>query len=84
MVHLLVLGLLALLFDRFIRRIGPGDLFLLYRFPRSCYSEPTVSTITINDFGIVFASHSFALSFRSFEAEAGGHPTKTAARTPTC
>ena len=81
MVHLLVLGLLALLFDCFIRCVGTRDFLLLHRFSRGRDCQSIVSTITINDFSIVFASDCLALSFSPFEVEASGGSTKTAART---
>ena len=82
MVHLLVLGLLALLFDCSVRCVDIGSLFLLHRFPGSGDSQSIVLITIAHGSGPVFASDRAALSLDFDEAEAGSGSTKKTERTP--
>ena len=80
MVHLLVLGLLALFFSGVARRVSTGYLFLFYRFSKCGDSQSIVSIDVTNGAGFVFTHHSTALSQCINETEAGSGSTKKTER----
>ena len=63
MVHLLVLGLLALLFGGVIGSRRIRNLFLFYRFSRCGDSKPAVFTDAADGLGDLFANDCLTLSF---------------------
>ena len=83
MVHLLVLGLLALLSSGLVGCVDFEYLLLFYGFSRSRHGESVVSVVTIDDSRPVFTDDSPALSQCSDEAEAGSCPTKKTKRSST-
>ena len=81
MVHLLVLGLLALFFSGVVRRVSTGHLFLFYRFSKCGDSQSIISFDVTNGAGFVFTRHSTALPLCADETEAGSSATKKTERT---
>ena len=83
MVHLLVLGLLALLFGGIAGGVGARNLFLFYGFSRSGHSQSIVSIDVVNGVGIVFTDDSPALSQHSHEVETSCGKAKKTKRPTT-
>ena len=78
MVHLLVLGLLALLFGGSAGRVCLRRILLLHRFPGGRDRQPIVPTSFINGFGYLSAHDGSPLSLGVTGTQKSGCPT-----TPT-